>query len=71
MGKRSAILTVTVLTISFLLVSILILYDQKKTIGVWFQIGDVVHHESIAIFSFAVAIGIVLGAITYAVLDRV
>jgi hypothetical protein len=42
--------------------SFLILYDQYMKIGIWFQITDL-HHETFAIASFAVAIGILIGAV--------
>ena len=42
--------------------SFLILYDQYVKIGIWFQITDL-HHETFAIAAFAVAIGILIGAI--------
>jgi hypothetical protein len=41
--------------------SFLILYDQYKKIGIWFQPTDL-HHETFAIASFAIAIGILIGA---------
>jgi len=51
------------LTVLFLfVVGFLILYDQYSGIGVWFQLSDL-HHETFAISSFAIAIGIVIGAI--------
>jgi hypothetical protein len=46
----------------FVGISFLILYDQYMRIGVWFQFADL-HHETFAIASFAVAIGILIGAI--------
>jgi hypothetical protein len=42
--------------------SFLILYDQYMKIGIWFQIADL-HHETFAIASFAIAIGILIGAV--------
>jgi hypothetical protein len=42
--------------------SFLILYDQYMKIGIWFQFTDL-HHETFAIASFAIAIGILIGAI--------
>jgi hypothetical protein len=41
--------------------SFLILYDQYMKIGIWFQLTDL-HHETFAIASFAIAIGILIGA---------
>jgi hypothetical protein len=46
----------------FVGISFLIQYDQYMRIGVWFQFADL-HHETFAIASFAVAIGIFIGAI--------
>ncbi len=43
-------------------VSFLILNDQYVKIGIWFQITDL-HHETFAIASFAIAIGILIGAV--------
>lgn len=42
--------------------SFLILFDQCMKIGIWFQFTDL-HHETFAIASFAIAIGILIGAI--------
>jgi hypothetical protein len=42
--------------------SFLILYDQYMKIGIWFQFTDL-HHETFAIASFAIAIGILIGAV--------
>jgi len=39
----------------------LILYDQYVRTGVWFQFADL-HHETFAIASFGVALGILIGA---------
>ena len=42
--------------------SFLILYHQKLTFGTWFQVSQVLHHETFAIaFSF-LGIGILIGA---------
>jgi hypothetical protein len=46
----------------FLGASFLILYDQYVKIGIWFQFTDL-HHETFAIASFAIAIGILIGAV--------
>jgi hypothetical protein len=46
----------------FLIVSFLILFDQYAQIGIWFQMSDL-HHETFAISAFALAIGILVGAI--------
>jgi hypothetical protein len=46
----------------FFVAAFLILYDQKVSFGVWFQVSDL-HHETFAIASGALGIGIILGAI--------
>jgi hypothetical protein len=46
----------------FFIVGFLILFDQYARIGVWFQMSDL-HHETFAISSFSLAIGILIGAI--------
>ncbi len=71
MSKWLGIIVVTVYVTFFLLASLLILYNQKTTIGTWFQVDQVLHHEVFAMFFFAIAVGAILGAIAYAVLDRV
>lgn len=47
----------------FAFVGFLILYDQYLTFEIWFQIEDL-HHESFAMSSFALAIGVLIGALT-------
>ncbi|GAG97839.1 unnamed protein product [marine sediment metagenome] len=49
------------LTAFFFVIGIIILLDQYLNIGVWFQFKDI-HHETFAISSFALAIGIILGS---------
>jgi hypothetical protein len=71
MSKRLAIITVSFLAFSFLVASFLILLDQKLRIGVWFQVDQVLHHETFAIFFFVLAVGVILGLVVYAVLDYV
>ena len=56
MGKWKA----TSFAILFFAVGFIILLDQYVKIGIWFQIGDI-HHETLALFSFALAIGIIIG----------
>jgi hypothetical protein len=46
----------------FFVIAYLILYQQKVTYGVWFQISDL-HHETFAIASFAIGLGIIIGAV--------
>ena len=47
----------------FIVIGFLILYDQYLMIRIWFQIEDF-HHETFALSSFALAIGILVGALT-------
>jgi len=47
----------------FAVIGFLILYDQFLLIGIWFQLEDF-HHETFALCSFALAIGILVGALT-------
>jgi hypothetical protein len=44
----------------FFIVAFLILFQQKITFGVWFQIGDL-HHETFALASAALGIGVLIG----------
>ncbi len=46
----------------FFAVAFLILLEQKVTFGLWFQTGDL-HHETFAIASAALGIGIIIGAL--------
>jgi hypothetical protein len=46
----------------FFVIAFLILYQQKVTFGLWFQISDL-HHETFAIASFALGLGIIIGAL--------
>jgi hypothetical protein len=55
-------IAVLLVVLVFFGLSFLILYDQYTRIGIWFEIEDL-HHETFAIASFAVAIGILIGAI--------
>lgn len=70
MGKRLANILVLVLAAFFFIASFLILYHQKVTFGRWFQFQDVLHHETFALVLFALALGVIIGAITYAVVER-
>jgi polysaccharide pyruvyl transferase WcaK-like protein len=45
----------------FFAVAFLILYQQKVTFGLWFQVSDL-HHETFAIASAALGIGVLIGA---------
>jgi hypothetical protein len=46
----------------FAIIGSLILYDQYLMIKIWFQINDL-HHETFALSFFALAIGILVGAL--------
>ncbi len=48
------------LSILFFVVGFLIMLEQYLNFGVWFQIKDV-HHETFALSSFTLAIGILIG----------
>jgi len=50
-----------VLVAFFFIVGIIILLEQYLSYGVWFQVKDV-HHETFAIASFALAVGILIGS---------
>jgi ABC-type amino acid transport system permease subunit len=45
---------------AFFVVGFLILYHQKVTFGLWFQVGDL-HHETFAIASVALGLGVLIG----------
>ena len=47
----------------FLVTGFLTLLDQYLSYGIWFQIKDI-HHETFALTSFALAIGILVGYLT-------
>jgi hypothetical protein len=49
------------LAASFFAVGFLVLLDQYLRIGVWFQLRDI-HHETLALSAFALAIGILIGS---------
>jgi len=46
----------------FFILAFLILFQQKVTFGVWFQISDL-HHEAFALASVALGIGVLIGSI--------
>jgi hypothetical protein len=46
----------------FFVVAFLIQLDQKISFGLWFQVSDL-HHETFAIASAALGIGIMIGSI--------
>ena len=45
----------------FFVLAFLILYQQEVTFGVWFQLSDL-HHETFALTSLALGIGVLIGA---------
>lgn len=45
----------------FFVFAFLILYQQEVTFGVWFQLSDL-HHETFALASLALGIGVLIGA---------
>jgi hypothetical protein len=47
----------------FFVVGFLILYDQYARFGVWFEVSQILHHETFALLSFVLAIGILLGSV--------
>ena len=58
---------IIVFTVSFFfVVGFLILYDNYTRVGIWFQLSDL-HHETFAMSSFALAIGILIGAVVVAI----
>jgi hypothetical protein len=46
----------------FFVLAFLILFQQKATFGTWFQISDL-HHETFALASVALGIGVLIGSI--------
>jgi hypothetical protein len=56
------LIAILLTTLFFFGASFLILNDQYMNIGIWFQFTDL-HHETFAIASFTLAIGILIGAI--------
>jgi hypothetical protein len=46
----------------FFAAAFLILYQQKLSFGLWFQIGDL-HHETFAIACAALGVGLIIGAV--------
>jgi len=45
----------------FFVLAFLIQLQQKLTFGLWFQIGDI-HHETFALASVALGLGMLIGA---------
>jgi len=54
-------LMVIILALFFFIIGTSILLEQYLNIGVWFQLSDV-HHETFALTSFGLAIGILIGS---------
>ena len=50
------------LAMSFFAVGFLILLDQYVSIGRWLQLRDILHHETLALSFFALAVGILVGS---------
>ena len=50
-----------ILSTFFVALGIIILLEQYLNFGVWFQLKDI-HHETFALSSFALAIGILIGS---------
>ncbi len=51
------------LSLLFAVVGFLILLDQYLMVQIWFEVKDF-HHETAALSSFTMAIGILIGAFT-------
>jgi len=49
-----------ILSTFFVALGIIILLEQYLNYGVWFQLQDI-HHETFALSSFALALGIIIG----------
>ena len=50
-----------ILSTFFVALGIIILLEQYLNYGVWFQLQDI-HHETFALSSFALALGIIIGS---------
>ncbi len=59
MNNQRVALLVSVI---FFVLAFLILFQQKVTFGVWFQISDL-HHETFAIASVALGLGVLIGSV--------
>ncbi len=57
MDKKWIVVSLSVL---FFVVGFLIMLEQYLNFGIWFQMKDI-HHETFALSSFALAIGILVG----------
>ena len=58
MGNRWVAILVAVV---FFVLAFLILFQQKETFGVWFQIEDI-HHETFALASITLGLGVLIGS---------
>jgi hypothetical protein len=58
MGKNWIAVSLSML---FFVIGFLITLDQYFSTGIWFQLTDL-HHETFALCSFALAIGILIGS---------
>jgi hypothetical protein len=52
---------VVLVAVVFFVSAFLIQLQQKLTFGLWFQIGDI-HHETFALASIALGLGVLIGA---------
>ncbi len=50
------------IAVVFFVLAFLILFQQKVSFGVWFQISDL-HHETFALASVALGLGVLIGSI--------
>jgi hypothetical protein len=48
---------------SFFLLGFIILLDQYMRIGVWIQWRDLLNHETFALASFAIGVGVFVGSL--------
>lgn len=62
MNKNLTIIIIGVVTFLCFLLSFLILLHQKITFGAWFQIEQILHHETFTIIFLALGLGILIGA---------
>jgi len=53
---------IATLSMLFLILGFLVLFEQYLNFGVWFEIDDV-HHETFALSLFTLAIGMLTGSI--------
>jgi len=58
MGKNYVAVSLSIL---FFAIGFLVMLDQYLSIGIWFQFHDI-HHETIALSLFALAVGILIGS---------